>query len=335
MVVGAPARRGYAWMVEEWVPSPGLRGEMSGLVNDVVTAEIVGALNAAGIRNILLKGPSIARWIYDEGERGPSGDVDVLVSPDQLAEAETVAARLGFIHLDFGPVPLEPLSHHSVWVRESDGACLELHRTFFGVTVSRGALWRELESETESLVLAPSEQRAEVLSAHARGLMLALHAAAHGPTDGRPLNDLRRGIERLPPATWDGAATLAVRLGAQRTFVLGLLLVPEGEAIVDQTGLPKDETVETVLRAANQPTMALGFEWLAQSRGVRRKVALLLGELAPPPDFMRLNYLVARRGKVGLAAAYAARPFRLAVQAPRAFRAWRDAKRHVAAGSRR
>jgi hypothetical protein len=36
----------------------------------IAAAEVVAALEALGIRSILLKGPSIGRWLYEEGESG-------------------------------------------------------------------------------------------------------------------------------------------------------------------------------------------------------------------------------------------------------------------------
>ena len=54
---------------------------------------------------------------------------------------------------------------------------------------------------------------------------------------------------------------------------------------------------------------------------------MLIGELAPPPTYMRDWTPVGRRGRIGLALAYLYRPLWLAWWAPRGYLAWRRAKR--------
>ena len=55
--------------------------------------------------------------------------------------------------------------------------------------------------------------------------------------------------------------------------------------------------------------------------------SIVVRQVLPPPDYLRFRSPLARRGPVGLAAAYAARPVWLARHAPRAVRAWRAARR--------
>src|SRR3954468_19053260 len=62
---------------------------------DAATAEVARALDAAAIPHILLKGPSVARWLYPEGGRGYS-DSDLLVSPSSVQAAEAVLESMGF-----------------------------------------------------------------------------------------------------------------------------------------------------------------------------------------------------------------------------------------------
>ena len=60
---------------------------------------------------------------------------------------------------------------------------------------------------------------------------------------------------------------------------------------------------------------------------------MVLSELAAPADFMRLWHPLARRGPVGLAAAYLYRPFWLAVKLPVGVRAWRRAAKEPPAAA--
>src|SRR5438270_41821 len=70
---------------------------------DAVTAEVVTALDGAGVDCLLLKGPSIAGWLYEEGARTYS-DTDLLVAPDRLPAARATLAELGFRN-EFGSLP--------------------------------------------------------------------------------------------------------------------------------------------------------------------------------------------------------------------------------------
>ena len=60
--------------------SPGIRTTALALAIDAVTAQVVTALRANGIRPLLLKGPSIAGWLYGDGAARPYGDSDLLVA---------------------------------------------------------------------------------------------------------------------------------------------------------------------------------------------------------------------------------------------------------------
>ena len=76
--------------------SAGIRNTALALAVDAVTAEVVTALRDAGIRPLLLKGPSIAGWLYGDGAARPYGDSDLLVSPGSYRPAENALRALGF-----------------------------------------------------------------------------------------------------------------------------------------------------------------------------------------------------------------------------------------------
>src|SRR5687768_3185228 len=65
------------------------------LATDALAADVYRALRAEGVPATLLKGPSIARWLYRPGERIYS-DVDLLVPPEAVARAGGVLGALGF-----------------------------------------------------------------------------------------------------------------------------------------------------------------------------------------------------------------------------------------------
>ena len=290
---------------------------------------MIPALAAAGIASILLKGASIASWLYGEGERRTYGDLDLLVSPDDMAHAGSVAESLGFRHFrEMESTRIDSESHHEIWIRDLDAVVLELHRSFVGIGVPDDVAWDELSRHVEPMALGVGEFAAPVLAVPARALLVALHAAVHG-AKGQTLNDLERALERLPAATWAEAAVLARRLHAEPAFAIGLSFVPDGAELADRLIAPEERraSVETLLWATSAPSTAMGWERLARTRGLGAKLRYAVRELAPPPELLRHVDGRARRGPLGRAGAYLRRPIRLLRQAPRGFGAWRAVRR--------
>ncbi|MDX6664460.1 MAG: putative nucleotidyltransferase, partial [Solirubrobacteraceae bacterium] len=59
---------------------PSLVAAARALVVDRATAEAAGAMSAAGVPVVLLKGPAIAQWLYDPCEQRGYSDADLLVA---------------------------------------------------------------------------------------------------------------------------------------------------------------------------------------------------------------------------------------------------------------
>src|SRR3954469_7156576 len=73
---------------------------------DAATAEVVRSFSAAGIRTIVLKGPSFARWLYPPDRPRGYTDSDLLVSPADNGRAESELVELGFRRrYDVGGLP--------------------------------------------------------------------------------------------------------------------------------------------------------------------------------------------------------------------------------------
>ena len=220
------------------------------------------------------------------------------------------------------------MSGHRSWFREEDGVCVELHRRFAGIGTSDQEFWDALAGYTEPLPLGVMGVTARVPGLTARAMLVGLHAATHGPA-GTALSDLERALERLPDDTWEEAAQLAERLRAQAAFAVGLAFVPAGARLVERLGIKPSVPTEVLINTAAPPTTA-GWERLAAAAGFGGKLRFLVWKLAPPRDFMRVVDPIGRRGRSWLGVAYLVRPFRLAMHAPRGFRAWRSARRRAA-----
>jgi Uncharacterised nucleotidyltransferase len=296
------------------------------LTIDAAAAEAVIALRNAGVRSILLKGPSFDALLYDDHEPRPYSDIDLLLQRDDLARAAQVLSGLGYRErAEREPARIAP--HASVWVRASDRRYVDLHHTLGGVDRSEADPWEVLAADTDTMSVAGSE--VEVLSEPARALHIALHAAVSEPGAEKPTIDLARALDRLPAETWTAAADIARRLGAEAALATGLGRLPAGRELAAGLDLAPERSVEAALLAGSAPYSAWTVERLSKARGPRAKLRILLPRLFPKPEFMRVWYPVARRGRAALAMAYLRRVAWLLAAGPRALRAWLRARRET------
>ena len=284
---------------------------------DATTAEVVSALRASGVRSILLKGPAVGRWLYGEvGERRYT-DTDLLISPHNRRQAQRVLRRLGFRR---GQRGLFGVARE--WHRGRD--FVDLHISLVGVEASPATAWSVLSRETTATAVGWTE--VDILGPPARALHLATHVAQHHAYFPRASADLERALSVLPPELWRAAAALASELGAEGAFAAGLRRVPNGAAMVTELGLDARSSAATALLEHGAPPTALGFAQLAASRSPVTVVTLAFRALVPRRSYMRREWRIARRGELGLAAAYVLRVVHLARNAPRGLRAWRSAR---------
>jgi hypothetical protein len=298
----------------------------SNLRVDSGTAEVLRAFEAAKVQSRLLKGASIKRWLYEDGEPRQYGDCDLLVRPADADRAREVLAELGFepTH-DEAQMPDWWREHAVAWLRQADAVAVDLHHTLVGVGVDDEALWDTLSAHAEPFEVGGYQ--ATALTIPGRAFQLALHAGQHGQEWGPVLDEVELAVTRTELPAWQAAAELARALEAEPAFAAGLRLVPSGRRLADELGLPTEQSAALALRTTTPPAAALGFEQLADASGLRQRLEILRYKLFPPPTFMRKWSPRARQGRLGLAVAYAERPLWLLRHAPAGFRAWRAARR--------
>jgi hypothetical protein len=248
------------------------------LAVDAVGAEVIAAFRADGIPSILLKGRSIARWLYPRGGRS-YGDTDVLVQEGDVAAAEAVLRRLGFTHKMDGWASAERMAHevaHS-YIR-SDGN-IDLHWSIHHVPVAPDVVWETLSAHTTTLALGRVE--ATVLDTTALALHVVLHAAQHakGKHTGE---DLRRAVSVLSAQEWAGVAALAAALDVEDLLALGLRLDPAGEA------------EELAAWMAYAPRGANSMDMLAAAPGLGSKLRVARWALLPSPGRVRSEFPTTR-----------------------------------------
>ena len=280
------------------------------LTLDVAAAEVIRALQEARIDPILLKGPALVSWLYDDGGLRGYGDIDLLVAPHDLRAAHRVLEQRGFRYGERGTDDID------------------LVDTIGGPKLPPGEVWTLLDRRTQPFRLLDVDVR--VLDECAQAAHVVVHAWKHGYEMAVPLEDLRRLLARIPNDAWPEVLKFVRELDAMEAFAGGLALLPGGVAIAERLGLSVEPSTETLLLREQSPPQLLLLDRAFTARGWRRRLTLLRAAFAPHPDEMRLRFAFARRGRRGLAAAYVVRSLRLAVTAPAALLVWKRARQRAA-----
>lgn len=296
---------------------------------EAAAVEAVKALSSAGIGSLVLHGPAVARWLYRDPEAERRyGDVDLLLPPGSLEEAGRVLRPLGFVlpretGTRLSGDEAEALQLH----RDTDATVLELHARVAGAEAPPQRVWEILGSRAEPLALADGTVTG--LDAAGRAVLVVLHAAEKGRHEEKAVDDLRRALAHVPTGEWADAAALADDLGAQEALSAGLRLTADGRALAERLSLPLPGA-RAVLTATAAPELreaALALERVTAGVGWHARARLVLREVVPPPGVMRSWSPLARRGPVGLVAAYLSRVAVLVRRSVPAIRALLEARR--------
>jgi hypothetical protein len=190
----------------------------------------------------------------------------------------------------------------------------------FEVPAAPELVWERLSADARTIEVAGA--KIDVPGPAGLALIVVLHAVVNGIEVAKSSEDLRRALERADFATWQAACGLADELGAAEAFAVGLRLAPQGRQLADRLGLPTPTSRRLLLSASSAPDTAAGIEWLVSTPGFAGRLRLLLAELVPSREFMRLWFPLSRRHRWGMALAYIWRPIWLAAKLPGGLRAW-------------
>lgn len=140
-----------------------------------VQDEVLGVLDGAGIKAVILKGAA-AGMLYPDPALRSYGDIDFMVSPDNLKKARSALLAAGFTGEDD-----EGVSDHHVGL-EKDGVHLELHWRPNGIPAGAGkerldALFLDALVHTETATVQGHEF--PVFPTMTNGVVLLLHARKH------------------------------------------------------------------------------------------------------------------------------------------------------------
>lgn len=302
---------------------------------DRVTAEVVGLFEDAGIRTILMKGPTVRRWLYPDGGRSYT-DSDLLVRTADLERARSVLTDAGFRLVGKLRAFKDPQPGYA-WSRESDGGQVDLHESIHGVGVDPPVFWDAVVPEVEHMAIGG--RRVEVFGLRARLLHVVLHAAQHA--EDRPVThaDLNKAIEVVDASLWTATLDLARGLDALEPFRRGLALAERGDEVTRSLGLepwadPGPTTEQVVRRTMSRDPVVGGLMWLAKTKGLRKKASLVAYRVFAR-ESLRAWTPLAGRGWWGLTLARIARPFWLLTRLPRAVLRFLEARREAAEARRR
>ena len=140
-----------------------------------VQDEVLGVLDGAGIKAVILKGTA-AGMLYPDPALRSYGDIDFMVSPDNLGKARSVLLAAGFTGEDD-----EGASNHHVGL-EKDGVHLELHWRPNGIPQGAkkerlDALFLDALAHTGTATVQGHEF--PVFPTMTNGVALLLHARKH------------------------------------------------------------------------------------------------------------------------------------------------------------
>ena len=308
--------------VAEAETSPDLAVMAVSLAADARAADAVSLLEDAGIPALLLKGASLAEWLYGSEVRGYT-DADLMVSPDAHVEAEAVLARAGYTQT------LRHL-HASVWEVPGQPISVDLHKRLWAAGSSPRHVWRVLWGRSSKQSIGGRDVR--VLDPIARALVVTLHHAHHdrlGQGTRRTAEDLSRTLDLLEPQDWEAVDDLAHELRATLQFAGGLRALPDprAAAIADELGLPDARLLATVVQPDATVPLVGAIVNFRVARGPRRKLRALRNEILPPADELRDRSAIARHGTAGLILAYLIAPLISLSKFPVALRHLRDMPR--------
>jgi Uncharacterised nucleotidyltransferase len=290
------------------------------------TAEVVTAMRREGIEPILLKGPVIARWLYaEEPAERTYVDCDLLVAPGDTDRARALLATLGFVAQEH-PVIAADEHHARIFLRERDGANVDLHRTMHGMeALPQERVWATARRHLTTLEVAGVSM--EVPDAALRTLNVALHPVpADGPTS-RAWRDLERALERPGVGAWQAALSLARELGIEHELAARLRRLPAGTRLADRLGITaagsSHYNVLGAVSAGRAPRAAISISNLRAQPTRAAKLRYVAAKLVPPADQLRQEHALARRGPAGLALARALRIAAVTARLPNALAAYR------------
>jgi hypothetical protein len=167
-----------------------------------------GALDAAGIDHLVVKGPAVAR-LYAVPSLRSYVDLDLVVAPDRLRDAVDALETTGHRLLDANWPMLSSAGVHELAFQTPTGGALDLHWSLgpSPIQIDHSPRFSALWGRSAELQLNVGGLQARALGDADAVVHLAVHAAASGGNRLVWLADLRAALEALAPTPISVRAT--------------------------------------------------------------------------------------------------------------------------------
>jgi hypothetical protein len=227
---------------------------------------VILALQAAGVRARVLKGLPLAQTVFGDISLRAPGDLDLLIDPQQIVEADRVVKALGYTGLfEPGRFSRKQLAYYGAhwkdvtYTNGNGGNELDLHWRCFRNPAMPG---RELCAIGEAETVAFGGLRVEMLPRREGLLYLCVHGALDGWLYLKSLVDVAAQVRGVTEQELDELAELAQRHGVVAEVSATMLLVRRWFDMDHWSArlLPeRDRTVRHILRYVEQTLEARGF----------------------------------------------------------------------------
>ncbi len=247
--------------------------------------ELTEAFVSRGVRPVVLKGADFARRLYSSAALRPMGDLDLWVSPGEVAAAESVLVSLGYRPgvPEMAPGLTRRIRHARLYVGGSrEDVPVDLHWSLVGHDTDRRA---------PSLDWFRERSKDSRLDATAGLLYLAAHMKLQHYDEPPPLIWLSDFylLSRRPEVQWEALFDAAQRFRWEEALAatadevalrLGLELPPELASRARRVEMSFPERKGGPERAWNELS-TLSF---------RGRATLLKAYLFPSPSYLRFRY---------------------------------------------
>ncbi len=237
----------------------------------------------------MLKGPSIARWLYPSGGR-TYVDTDILVPACEFGRARTMLKSLGFSEVVEGlhtfeqsvKVEIEFARRPALGRGPDDG--VDLHRNLPMLPTPDEILWEAFSAGTETIGVG--DVQVCVLGRTALALHVVVHAVQHG-FQSHTSEDLCRAITVMSVDDWRPVADLAARLGIAGILGLGLRHHGVGAEIADSLALPYLSPADPWSWMLSAPRGSASLTEFSSALTLRVKAQRIRSKLLPSPAWVR------------------------------------------------
>ena len=267
---------------------------------------------AEGTQLCALRGPVLAQRLFGDASLRTSRDLDLLIQPEAVAEAEALLLAYGY-QRSYPAMPLTPRQwriyqqqwRHFVYTHPQRHVDIELHWALTSTNLVSMQDVRLMLSRARPIALAGAS--VHMLSEEDLPVNLLIHGSLHSWIRLKWLVDFVVWMRRASDPDWEGLKTRMEDLGLQRLLAQGVLLanwlfntpVPETvKSLIAAEPAAKymaEQSLKTILNARytdEEIGRVHGFKhifyWMKLKKDWRYKWSALTKNLVIPEDWMEL-----------------------------------------------